>query len=234
MWDFHGKVWDFHAGTTHGPLSRSQAQKLRKERETISPTHVHTRLWESICYMKGRGKNFLSNSHRWKRHAMLWSTTSRWMGISSLFVLHCFALMSVEPHFNLHLRRLPWCCLTSSDSNEKCASHWAFAVLGLSFVRRAKEMCAMCKQGQHGHMILQGKTKSKCLMNQPRTLTDTKTHPVTQKGRKFSVARHESIKTQKRLNHIFPAESLLSLRWQWQLLGGHRSKFKASALAAYL
>ena len=85
-----------------------------------------------------------------KRHAMLWSTTSRWMGISSLFVLHCFALMSVEPHFNLHLRRLPWCCLTSSDSNEKCASHWAFAVLGLSFVRRAKEMCAMCKQGQHG------------------------------------------------------------------------------------
>ena len=127
VWDFHGKVWDFHAETTHGPLSRSQAQKLRKERETISPTHVHTRLWESLCYMKGRGKNFLSNSHRWKRHAMLWSTTSRWMGISSLFVLHCFAFMSVEPHFNLHLRRLPWCCLTSSDSNEKCASNLAFA-----------------------------------------------------------------------------------------------------------
>ena len=128
VWDFHGKVWDFHAGTTHGPLSRSHAKKLRKERETISPTHVHnTRLWESLCYMKGRGKNFLSNSHRWKRHSMLWSTTNRWMGISSLFVLHCFALMSVEPHFNLHLRRLPWCCLTSSDSNEKCASNLAFA-----------------------------------------------------------------------------------------------------------
>ena len=59
---------------------------------------------------------------------------------------------------------------------------------------------------RQGHMILQGKTKSECLMNQPRTSTDTKTHPVTQKGRKFSVARHESIKTQKRLNHIFSAD----------------------------
>ena len=34
---------------------------------------------------------------------------------------------SVEPHFNLHLRRLPWFCLTSSYSNEKCASNLAFA-----------------------------------------------------------------------------------------------------------
>ena len=32
---------------------------------------------------------------------------------------------------------------------------------------------------RQGHMILQGKTKSECLMNQPRTSTDTKTHPVT-------------------------------------------------------
>ena len=32
---------------------------------------------------------------------------------------------------------------------------------------------------RQGHMILQGKTKSECLMNQPRISTDTKTHPVT-------------------------------------------------------
>ena len=38
---------------------------------------------------------------------------------------------------------------------------------------------------------------------------------LAQKGRKFSGARHKSIKTQKRLNHMFSAESLLSLRWQW-------------------
>ena len=116
---------------TPGPcMDHSPGHKHRHSDRNVRPfpQHMYIPDYENpYAIMKGRGKNFLSNSHRWKRHSMLWSTTNRWMGISSLFVLHCFALMSIEPHFNLHLRRLPWFCLTSSDSNEKCASNLAFA-----------------------------------------------------------------------------------------------------------
>ena len=95
--------------------------------------------------MKGHGKKFLSNSHRWKRHSMLSSTDSRWMGISSLsslFVLHLQALNHIStyiyegspgfvPQVHAHMRN------ASAIVGQSRAFFWSFTD------RIQKEYCAV-------------------------------------------------------------------------------------------